>query len=131
MTNKTLETFKSNADFSFFINSRFKKDIGKMRFPDKYEQKRPPKTIIADKSNPEVKNIIDRELIRDNIFVQYKFDIYEYPIVVFYENNSKEILKPFKLPKEAEKFSNNLLDKGYYSLMINIMKDEIDCKLYK
>lgn len=131
MTNKTLETFESNSDFTFFINSRFKENIEKTSFPDKYERHRPPKEMIADISNPEIKNIVERELIRDNIFVQYKFDIYEYPFVVFYENNSKEILKPYKLPKDAQKFCIGLLNKGIYSLLINIMNHEIDCKLYK
>lgn len=72
---------------------------------------------------------VDRELIRDNIFSKYKFDIHKYPIVVFYKNvKSIESLKPFKRNDEAIYFCSKLQD--IYSLLISIMNHYIECRLF-
>jgi hypothetical protein len=131
MKNKTLMTFDSDLDFSNFINIRFKYPVQTTSFPDEYEKRRPPLSQIKETSNPEVQNIIERELIRDNIYTKYKFDIYEYPFVVFYENEkSKELLKPFKKIEEANKYCSELLNHNIYSLLILIMNHNIECHLF-
>jgi hypothetical protein len=130
MKNKTLMSFDTDSDFYYFINSRFKKPIENIYFPYEYEKRRPPASSIADKTNPEVRNIIERELIRDNIYSKYKFDIYEYPIVVFYEDDGpNEELKSFKRIDIARDFCSELLNRGIFSLLISIMDHEINCRL--
>ncbi|WP_321285359.1 hypothetical protein [uncultured Sunxiuqinia sp.] len=131
MRNKILKSLNSDSDFSLFINSRFKNPIDKMDYPSEYEKRRPPKSLIEDTSNPEVRKIIERELIRDNIYSKYNFDIYEFPFVVFYENGiSKEILKPFKRLDKARDYSNKLLNQDTFSLLISIMNHDIECQLF-
>lgn len=130
MKNKILRTFKSDSDFSDFINSRYKNPIPSRTFPADYEKRRPPLEMMEDVSKPEVRKIVERELIRDNIFVKYEFDIYEFPFVVFYENgNSKEILKPFKNMNKAEDYCSKLLIKDIHSLLISVMNIDIECRL--
>ena len=100
-------------------------------FPEEYEKRRPPQSFLKDTSNPEVQNIIDRELIRDNIYSKHKFDIYEYPFVVFYEKeNSTEVFKPFKSIKDAADYCTHLKSQDIYCLLISIMSHKIDCQLY-
>lgn len=131
MKNKTLRSFNSDLDFSYFINSRFKETVQNISFPDEYERRRPTCDLIKDSSNPEVKNIIERELIRDNIFAKFRFDIYEFPFIVFYEDEkSIEILKPFKKIDEAKSYCSMLLRQGIYSLLILIMNHHIECRLF-
>src|SRR5690554_353562 len=112
MTNSIRETFNSDSDLYHFVNSRFKKNIGKASFPSSYVKRRTPQSFLDSASSDTAKEIAEKELIRDNIYLKYKFDIFEYPIVVFYENKSKEVLKPFKLPKDANNFSKDLLRLG-------------------
>jgi hypothetical protein len=131
MKNKTLMSFNSDLDFSYFINSRFKEPVQNISYPDEYERRRPTQNLVKDTSNPEVKNIIERELIRDNIFSKYNFNIYEFPFVVFYENEkSKELLKPFKKIDEARNYCSKLLSQDIYSLLISIMNHDIECRLF-
>ncbi len=131
MNNKTLMSFNSDLDFLYFINSRFKQPVQNVTFPYEYEKRRPPLDVLKDTSNPEVKNIIERELIRDNIFSKYNFDIYEFPFVVFYENKkSMEVIKPFKKIDDARNYCVKLLSQDIYSLLISIMNHEIECRLF-
>jgi len=63
--------------------------------------------------------------------LKHKFDIFEYPIVVFHENGkSKEILKPFKRMNEASKYAKALLHQDVDSLLISIMNKDIECELF-
>lgn len=131
MKNKTLSSFSNDLDFSNFINSRFKYPVQKISFPYEYERRRPTPELTKDTSNPEVQNIIERELIRDNIYAKYRFDIYEFPFIVFYEDaKSVEILKPFKKLDEAKNYCSKLLTKDIYSLLILIMNHDVECILY-
>lgn len=123
--------FNSDLDFSNFIASRFKNPVRNASFPDEYEKRRPPLSLIKDISNQEVQNIIERELIRDNIFLKHKFDIYDFPFVVFYENEkSIEVLKPFKKIDEAIYYCSKLRSQDIYSLLISIMSQKIECRLF-
>lgn len=130
MKNKTLKSFNSNTDFAYFINSRFKKPVKTTSFPFEYLQRKPDPEFIKDISNPEIRNIIERELIRDNIYEKYNFDICEFPFLVFYEKNSSEELKPFKNIEEAKNYCVKLLRKDIYSLLILIMNHDMECILY-
>ncbi|MFW5871814.1 MAG: hypothetical protein ACOC2E_02920 [Bacteroidota bacterium] len=130
MKNKTLTSFKSNTDFSNFINSRFKDPVKTRSFPNEYLRRKPTAEFIKDTSNPEIQKIIERELIRDNIYEKYNFDITEFPFVVFYEKKSGEELKPFKKIDEAKQYCAKLLSKDIYSLLILIMNHDIECILY-
>ena len=132
MRNKILKSLSSDSDFSSFINSHFKNPVEKMDYPYEYEKRRPPKSLIKDTLNPEVQKIIERELIRDNIYSKYNFDIYEFQFVVFYENGiSKEILKPFKNFEQAKGYCIKLLNQDTFSLLISIMNHDIECKLFQ
>jgi hypothetical protein len=102
MLNNTLNQINSEVDFTTFLHSNFMMKIDHDNFPEKYKQRRLPEEIsksMEDKA--EVKNIRERELIRDNIYLRYKFDIFENPFVVFYEVNRMKKLKPFKKQIEA------------------------------
>lgn len=131
MKDKVLMSLKTDSDFILFINSRFKEPIKNISFPYEYEKRRTPKSVVADTSNPEILNIIERELIRDNIFVKFKFDIFEFPFVVFHENKKlMEILKPFKKENEAIDYCNQLRNQDTYSLLISIMNHNIESHLF-
>lgn len=130
MKNDKVNSIKTDADFSVFIQ-RFMKPIIDKSFPVEYEKKRLPAERKKDSSNPEIKNIIERELIRDNIFVNLGFDIFEYPFVVFYEDEAlNEIFKPFKKTDKAIEFSTNLLKNDTHSLLILIMNHTMECRLF-
>lgn len=132
MLNKTLTKINSTVDFITFLHSNFMTKIDHDNFPEKYKQSRLPEEIsksMEDKA--ELKNIRERELIRDNIYLQYKFDIFEYPFVVFYEVNRTKKLKPFKKQINAHNFANLNLHQGIYSMLISIMNRDIECQLYK
>lgn len=131
MRNKILRSLNSDSDFSLFINSRFKNPVNKMDYPYEYEERRLPKSLNEDTSNSEVHKIVERELIRDNIYSKYNFDIYEFPFVVFYENGiSKEILKPFKRFDKARDYCVKLLNQDTFSLLISIMNHDIECQMF-
>ena len=132
MLNNTLNQINSEVDFITFLHSNFMMEIGYDNFPEKYKQRRLPEEIsksMDDKA--EVKNIRERELIRDNIYLKYKFDIYEHPFVIFYEVNKTKKLKSFKKQIEAHNFANLNLHQGIYSMLISIMNRDIECQLYK
>lgn len=132
MLNNTLNQINSTVDFITFLHSNFMMKIDHDNFPEKYKQRRLSEEIsksMDDKA--EVKNIRERELIRDNIYLKYKFDIFENPFVVFYEVNRTKKLKPFKKQIEAHNFANLNLHQGTYSMLIFIMNRDIECQLYK
>ncbi|MFV8334732.1 hypothetical protein ACNQF7_01455 [Flavobacterium sp. RSP29] len=132
MLNKTINQLYSDADFIKFIYSSFMKEIDGKTFPEKYKMRKMPKeTLEAMENQSEAKRILERQLIRDNIYLKYKFDIFENPIVVFYEDDKAKKLKPFKKHNEANNFSQSLLNKGIYSMVILIMNHDIECKVYK
>lgn len=137
MRNEILSSFDNDSDFTSFISTRFvipnyKITKSNSKFPLDYEKKRMPESNLKTIPEKEAKNIIQRELIRDNIFRKYKFDIFEFPFTVFYETNDfKEILKPFKTENEAKNYSVELLRKGYFLLLIYIMNHNIECRLLK
>lgn len=130
MKNITLNTFNTDLDFAIFIENNFKKIPKKISFSETYNQRKAPDSFLKNFTESEIKNIKDRELIRDNIFIDYKFDIFEFPIVVFYENNKSKKLKPFKKFDEANNYSKMLLQKDISSLLISIMNRNIECKLF-
>jgi len=132
MQNETVNQTHSDFDFMKFIQSNFMNQIVDKIFPESYKERRAPKEFldnITDKS--EAKNISDRELIRDNIYVKFKFDIFENPIVVFYEDRNGKKLKPFKKYDEANKFAQSLLPNDIFSIFIEIMNYNIECKIFK
>ena len=132
MKNASIQSLNSNQDFTNFIDTKFDKPVKKFKFPEKYDSRRTPKSFLEKTDPTEAENIIKRERIRDNIYIDYKFDIFEYPITVYFENGkSSEYLKPFKKFDEAEKFCENLRTQGIYSLLIMIMNHEVECKIYK
>jgi len=130
MNNKTLANFHTDLNFAMFIENNFKKTRKKFSFSETYNQRKAPESFLKDFPESEIKNIKERELIRDNIFIDYKFDIFEFPIVAFYENSKSKVLKPFKKFDDANNFSKQLLQKDIYSLLILIMNHNIECKLF-
>jgi len=137
MRNEILNSFENDSDFTSFINTHFiipnyKITKSNSKLPLDYEKRRTPDSYLKKMPETEAKNIIQRELIRDNVYRKFKFDIFKFPFTVFYENNDfKEILKPFKTEKEARDFSIELLRNGYFSLLIYIMNHNIECRLFK
>lgn len=101
-------------------------------FPESYKRKRLPTEVSkSSDSEPEIKNIRERELIRENIILKYNFDIFENPFVVFYEDGNRKKLKPFKKQLDAHNFANANLNNGIYSMLISIMNRDIECRIYK
>ncbi len=130
MKNEIVNSIRTENDFSVFMQ-RFKKEIKNYSFSDEYKKRRLPEERKTDISNPEILNIIERELIRDNIYIDFDFDIFEFPVVVFYQaENSKEILKGFKLEDDATRFSANLLEKNICSILILIMNHKIEFRIF-
>lgn len=129
MKNKILSTLKTDLDFKIFIQNQFLKTPKKNFFSQEYKQKEAPESFLKNLTESQVKNIRERQIIRDNIFIDYKFDIFEFPIVVFFEKNNSKKLKPFKKYNEAEDFSRKLQCEEISSLLIEIMNSEIECKL--
>jgi hypothetical protein len=132
MQNKILGEIKNEFDFNAFINLSFMKPINAKTFPENYEKSRTPKAFVDKLENElEAKRIRDRELIRDNIYLKYKLDIFQKPIIVFYEDSKAKKLKGFTKYNEADNFANSLLQKGIHSMLIEIMKYDIEGKLFK
>lgn len=137
MRNEILNSFENNSDFTSFINTHFiipnyKITKNNSKFPPNYEKGKTPESYLKTIPESEAEKIIQRELIRENTFRKHNFDIFEFPFTVFYENaDFKEVLKPFKTEKEAKKFSIELLQLGYFSLLIYIMNHDIECQLFK
>lgn len=129
MKNKILSTLNTDLDFMMFIHNQFLNTPKRNSFSHEYKQREAPESFLKDLTEVQVKNIRERQIIRDNIFTDYKFDIFEFPIVVFYEKNNSKKLKPFKKYDEAEKFSRKLQQEDISSLLIEIMNHEIECKL--
>ncbi|MEQ9423171.1 MAG: hypothetical protein RJQ09_02045 [Cyclobacteriaceae bacterium] len=129
--NSTIESINSSEDFSDFINSKFDKPCKALSFPESYKSRRAPKSFFDQLEPKEVENIKKRERIRDNIYVDYKLDIFEFPIVVFYQKGKKsESLKGFKTIAAAEEFCNLLVSQGKKSLLIMIMNHDIECRVF-
>lgn len=131
MLNKTINNIKSDLDFMLFIQTNFMKPVELKKLPIGYVERRMPESELKKLPETEQKRITERSLIRDNIFKRYKFDIFKYPIVVFFEDKKGKKLKKFKLEKDAHNFSNSLINDGIYSMLINIMNYDIECKTYK
>lgn len=134
MINKIIKQMDSNVDFIKFIHSNFMKNINNKTFSEIYRMREMPKEkleSLAIKNPAEAKNIQERQLIRDNIYLKYKFDIFEKPFVVFYEDEKGKKLKPFKKYDEAQEFSESLLNIGIYSMLISIMNHDIEFDVYK
>jgi len=130
MKNEIVNTIKTDNDFLNFMQ-RFKKKIKDYSFSDEYKKHHLPEERKIDFPNSELQYITERGLIRDNIFIEFDFDIFEFPIVVFYQTaNSKEMLKGFKLIDDATKFSANLLQKDIYSILILIMNRKIEYRIF-
>jgi len=122
MKNKVVNSINTEVDFSVFMQ-RFKKKINNISFPDEYKKRTAPKKMQLDNDK-----IAERELVRDNIFANYYFDIYEYPFLVFYENNK---IKNFKSINDASLFCGILLDNKINSILILVMNYEIECRLFR
>lgn len=134
MLNKTVSEVHSNVDFMKFIHSNFMNEVNDKGFPIKFRMRKKSKEDIESltKGNPSVvKNILERQLIRDNIYFRYKIDILENPIVVFYEDGEIKKMKPFIKYDEAKKFSESILNEGIFSMLILIMNSEIECEIFK
>ncbi|RNI28914.1 hypothetical protein EFA69_12775 [Rufibacter immobilis] len=132
MKNPTLQSLSTDSDFSDLINSRFKQPIDGYRFPPEYEKRRTPQSFFEESGKAEAENITERELMRDNIYVKHGFDIFDFPFVVLYENQSgEERLEPFRLEGEAEDFCRESSHQGTPSLLIHIMNHEIESRLFK
>ena len=132
MLNKTINQLYTDADFIKFIYSSFMNEVDNKIFSEKYKMRNMPKEVLeAMENKSEAKRILERELIRDNIYLKYKFDIFENPIIVFYEDERAKKMKPFQKYDEADSFSQSLLNKGIYSMLILMMNHDIECKVYK
>ena len=70
--------------------------------------------------------------MRDKIFVDYGFDFYddEHCNLVFFETDTEK-LQPFQVLENAEKFCEDMLQRGVHSLLVIPRGPEIECKLYK
>jgi hypothetical protein len=91
------------------------KEIENNNLPESYKRRRMPEEIAKSMDNHlEVKNIRERELIRDNIFLKYK----------------RKKLKPFKKQIDAHNFAYSNLSEGVYSMLISIMNRDINCQIY-
>lgn len=131
MKNKTVSEVNSESDFSRFISDEFLKPIkSDFNFPYEYDKSRAPESMLCDLTNPEVRKIIERELIRDNTYISYGVDIYKYPYIIFYENgHSKKKIEGFKTRDKARAQCGKLLNRGIYSILISIMNHDIECHI--
>lgn len=129
MKNKILSALNTDLDFMMFIENQFLNTPKRNSFSQEYKQREAPESFLKNLTESQIKNIRERQIIRDNIFLDYKFDIFEFPIVVFFEKNKSKKLKPFKKYNEAENYSRKLQSEEISSLLIEIMNHEIECKL--
>lgn len=128
----SLKFLNSDEDFSKFVDAKFDKPVEHFIFPEKFDSRRTPQSFLKKVEPVEAQNIQKRERIRDNIYIDYKFDIFEYPFIVYYENGYQSTnIEPFKKLDEAKKFASKLRSQGIYSLLIMIMNHEIKCEVYK
>lgn len=131
MINKTISNIHSDSDFHSFIEKHFMKPVVIKNLPPGYLERIVPEEELNKLPENIRKNIIERNLIRDNIFYKYKIDIYINPIVVFYENEKGKNLKGFLNESEAISFTKKLLNNGIHSLLLRIMNRDIDCEVIK
>ena len=128
----SLKLLNSDEDFSKFVDAKFDKPVEHFIFPEKFDSRRTPQSFLKKVEPVEAQNIIKRERIRDNIYINYKVDIFEYPFIVYYENEYRsEKIEPFKKIEESQKFSNKLRSLGVSCLLIMIMNKDIKCEVYK
>lgn len=85
MKNKILSTLNTDLDFMMFIQNQFLNTPKSNSFSQEYKQREAPESFLKNLPENQAKNIKERQIIRDNIFIDYKFDIFEFPIVVFFK----------------------------------------------
>ena len=129
MTSFTIDSLATNEGFHRFI-SRFDKPVREYRFPDTYIAKRAPKSFLEKLDDKEARNIMKRQRIRDNIYLDYKFDIFELPFLVYYQESGSEQIEPFKTIQEAKGCCGQLKERGTDSFLIMIMNHDIECIVY-
>ena len=122
MKNDTINAIQNDSDFSSFLNSRFQNPVTDFDFPEGFKERTSPKSGSGETDDQDGTNTIDLQLIRENIFAKHDFDIYDFPIVVYYEGGQEqEYLRPFKSVSEAQDFSKILLNQGTHSLVISLL----------
>ncbi|MBO0320961.1 hypothetical protein J0X14_01535 [Muricauda sp. CAU 1633] len=130
INNTSIDALNSKEDCLAFIDAKFDKPVTNTEFSPQYLARRAPDALLDRLDQKDASNIRKRERMQDKVFVEYGVDFFEQPFLVFFESDSEE-LKPFKIIEEAEKFCEDLLQRGIYSLLITIMSNEIEFKLYK
>ncbi len=132
INNITIDALNSKEDCLAFIDAKFDKPVTDTEFSPQYLARRAPDAFL-DKIDPKLASTIrKRERMRDKIFVDYGFDFYddEHCTLVFYETDTEK-LQPFQILENAEKFCEDMLQRGVHSLLVIPRGPEIECKLYK
>lgn len=130
MKNNILSTMYSDLNFLVFIQNNFLKEPNNNNFSYDFIKREASEDFLKKLPEIHARNIRERQIIRKNIFIDYKFDIFEFPFVVFFEKNNSKKLKPFKKYNEAETFAKKLKIENISALLIELMNEEIECKLF-